>query len=133
MPIDLHIPPPRPKRKAVKPYPRKVGAAPSGTAAAGAADEGAAPSSEFASQASKFGFPVLPDYASLVRGGADLGDVTVAAVTAAASAAAAAAAAAVVAAAGREIESRLQVGKGGKRGGESGQHGWLAADAPGRC
>ncbi|GAB4819264.1 hypothetical protein N2152v2_006310 [Parachlorella kessleri] len=94
VPTDLHIPPPRPKRKASKPYPRKT------------EEQGAA--SEFASQGSKFGFPALPDYASLVRGGGEVGDVTVAAVTAAASAAAAAAAAAVVAAAGREIESRLQ-------------------------
>lgn len=60
-------------------------------------------------QASKFGFPRLPNYASLVGGTGDMTDVTVAAVTAAASAAAAAAAAAVVAAAGREIEIQIQV------------------------
>ncbi len=90
-------------------------------------------------QASKFGFPLLPDYASLVRGSnGEVGDVTVAAVTAAASAAAAAAAAAVVAAAGREIETRLQVRPGICRGRllsvqllgvsqhASVKHGWLA-------
>lgn len=62
------------------------------------------------SQAGQLSLQALPDYASLVRSGGEVTDVTVAAVTAAASAAAAAAAAAVVAAAGKEIETKLQVG-----------------------
>lgn len=62
-------------------------------------------------QAGQLTLQALPDYAALVKSGGEVTDVTVAAVTAAASAAAAAAAAAVVAAAGKEIETKLQVGK----------------------
>lgn len=61
-------------------------------------------------QAGQLSLQALPDYAALVKSGGEVTDVTVAAVTAAASAAAAAAAAAVVAAAGKEIETKLQVG-----------------------
>lgn len=61
-------------------------------------------------QAGQLSLQALPDYAALVQSGGEVTDVTVAAVTAAASAAAAAAAAAVVAAAGKEIETKLQVG-----------------------
>ena len=93
MPVELAVPPPRPKRKSSKPYPRKV--------------EGF---NDIVNQAGQLSLQALPDYAALVKSGGEVTDVTVAAVTAAASAAAAAAAAEVVAAAGKEIETKLQVG-----------------------
>lgn len=93
VPVDIAIPPPRPKRRTAPTLPRMDGSY--GDLAGDAA-----------------ALASLPDYAAAVRnaaGAPSIPDITVAAVTAAASAAAAAAAAAVVAAAGREIEAQLQL------------------------
>jgi hypothetical protein len=112
VPVDLQIPPPRPKRRAGRPYPRTPrdeGAAALGGGGAAAAAAAAAAHTHRIHRPDILSFQqALPDYAAAAHGGEVEVDITVAAVTAAASAAAAAAAAAVVAAAGRDVECRLQ-------------------------
>ncbi|KAK9831489.1 hypothetical protein WJX81_001358 [Elliptochloris bilobata] len=112
---EIHIPPPRPKRKPSKPYPRKSAAGGS-SAATDPGPLGRARSSGIGSMLGSglgSGFAPaparLPELPIFVGGGlGDAGGAPVAAVAAAASAAAAAAAAAVVAAAGEHVQAQLQ-------------------------
>ncbi|EFJ52842.1 myb-related transcription factor, partial [Volvox carteri f. nagariensis] len=125
--IAISIPPPRPKRKPSRPYPRKESALPenSGSAAADASGVNGGGTTTAAQ-------PLTPVAAAAVAAAAvksqhqqqqqhqllqdrqqsahhaEVTDATVAAVAAAASAAAAAAAAAVVAAAGQQVQAHLQ-------------------------
>ena len=92
VPLDIDVPPPRPKRKL------------------DGDEEQGKYLRDSQHQGKEGSGPYHSDYTTVIKNsGGDPQDVTVAAVAAAASAAAAAAAAAVVAAAGKEIEERLQM------------------------
>eukprot|EP00878_Enallax_costatus_P018553 GHUV01019535.1.p1 GENE.GHUV01019535.1~~GHUV01019535.1.p1 ORF type:complete len:342 (+),score=118.51 GHUV01019535.1:138-1163(+) len=120
---DLTIPPPRPKRKPAKPYPRKDAFSASGVtdtsqlqyspAELQAAQQqllggyGTTPTGAAAAAAAQHFGNFITTFAGHI-GSSTVSDATVAAVTAAASAAAAAAAAAVVAAAGQEVQTHMQ-------------------------
>jgi hypothetical protein len=133
---NFTIPPPRPKRKPAKPYPRKDGVTSSGytgtsqlspqlhslqqqlPAGVGGLSLGPAAAAVVAAAAAAGGgnhhmslLNSLAAAAAAEQGArsSEVTDATVAAVTAAASAAAAAAAAAVVAAAGQEVQTHMQV------------------------
>lgn len=99
----VSIPPPRPKRKPLRPYPRKD--APQSQYSGGVATYG---SSERLGGGSSIAAPSGTFRSISCSESDDVNEATVAAVAAAASAAAAAAAAAVVAAAGQQVQAHLQ-------------------------
>lgn len=126
---NFTIPPPRPKRKPAKPYPRKDGVTSSGYTGtsqlspqlqaihqqlpAGVGGLSLGPAAT-AAGGGNYHMSLLNGLAAAAAAeqgasSSDVTDATVAAVTAAASAAAAAAAAAVVAAAGQEVQTHMQV------------------------
>ncbi len=108
---EIHIPPPRPKRKPSQPYPRKSEPGAGSSAATDPAPLAGAPSGLGSMLGSAFAGaqPRLTELPCLTLGAhGGPGGAAVAAVAAAASAAAAAAAAAVVAAAGEHVQAQLQ-------------------------
>lgn len=103
-PID--IPPPRPKRKPARPYPRKDAGDNSGSGNGDASGNNGHSTRHFLhTPMSNITTPGMPNNVADF----EVSDTTVAAVAAAASAAAAAAAAAVVAAAGQSVQAHMQV------------------------
>lgn len=95
----VNIPPPRPKRKPLRPYPKKH----SQSCELGPRGEATPDCTSFYPAAAGGSFGLAPSSES-----EDVNEATVAAVAAAASAAAAAAAAAVVSAAGQQVQAHLQ-------------------------
>mmetsp|Transcript_40589 Transcript_40589/g.90222 ORF Transcript_40589/g.90222 Transcript_40589/m.90222 type:complete len:1163 (+) Transcript_40589:155-3643(+) len=117
----IDIPPPRPKRKPSRPYPKKENGDHSGAGTGnGDVSENCGPSYTQEGTHSYRSLPIFrlqqphstanfPSVSGQTGCEAEVSEATVAAVAAAASAAAAAAAAAVVAAAGQQVQAHLQV------------------------